>query len=178
MPFPLEGFIQKQPRAAQAVLSSDLEASARLVRDSDPVLFPPARAIYRLIYADPALAARLTIVLEGLGATDLVIESLAHFAYDKSRSERVSGLPTSLEKDGKFLESLLEQQGAEWLAQRLEETFTEFDGRASRGDISSDFLSQYYSTLEASAATLSKDAARKELQEIIDKVAAGFGFGG
>ena len=177
-PFPLEGFIQQEPSAAVSVLNSDLEASARLIRDSDPVLFPPARVIYRLIYADPALAARLTIALEGLGATDLVIESLAHFAYDKSRSERVSGLPISLERDGKFLESLPEQQGAEWLAQRLEETFTEFDGRASRGDISSDFLSQYYSTLKASAATLSKDAARKELQEIIDKVAAGFGFGG
>lgn len=177
-PFPLEGFIQQQPRAAQAALSSDLEASARLIKDSDLVLFPPARVIYRLIYADPELAARLTIALEELGATDLVIESLAHFAYDKSRSEQVSGLPISLEKDGKFLGSLLEQQGAEWLAQRLEETFKEFDKRASRGDISSDFLGQYYFTLKVSGNTLPNDAARKGLQEIIDKVAAGFGIGG
>jgi hypothetical protein len=72
-PFPLEGFIQQEPSAAVSVLNSDLEASARLIRDSDPVLFPPARVIYRLIYADPALAARLTIALEGPGATDLVM---------------------------------------------------------------------------------------------------------
>jgi hypothetical protein len=112
--------------------------------------------------------------LEEQGATDLVIESLAHFAYDKSRSERVSGLPISLEKDGKFLESLLEQQGAGWLAQRLEETFTEFDKRVERGDIASDFLAHYQATLQASVATLSDKETQKGLQQIIESLLPSF----
>ena len=176
-PFPLEGFIQQQPQAAVVILDSDLAAAAHLVRGSDPVLFPPARVIYRLIYADSKFAARLTLALADLGEEALVVESLAYFAYDQHRLERVSGLPISLERDGQFLEALLVQRGEEWLTQRLSTAFADFGGRAARGEVSPDFLAQYRATLEAAVASLPGPDSRGKLQTIIERVAAGLDTG-
>ena len=119
--FPLEGFIEQQPQAAAALLSSDLDAALGLVLESDPVVSPPARIIYRLINTDPALAAQMVLTLHLRGQIALVAESLAYLAYDKARSDRVTGLPISLEQDGAFLRSLLEQLGQAAFKQRLGE---------------------------------------------------------
>ena len=87
-PFPLEGMIISHPSAASAALSSDRSLAVKLVKDSDAVLAPPARIIYRLIASDPALAAELVAALDSIGEGRLVAESLAYFAYDKARSEK------------------------------------------------------------------------------------------
>ncbi|GEM_PF-316395 len=170
-PFPLERFILRQPLAAVALLGSDLDAALRLVRDSDSVLSPPARIIYRLVYADPMLAARLVQALDAMGEAELVVESLAYFAYDLARVERAPGLSISLEQDGKFLRALLGHLGAGGLARRLGETFAEFGGRADSGQAPDDFLSQYRATLEAAVATLPDTAIRGELQKTIEQAA-------
>jgi hypothetical protein len=174
---PLEGFIQTQPQAAVAVLASDLDSAALLVANSDPVVFPPARVIYRLIYADPELAARLTLVLADRGGPALVMEVLAHFAYDKDRLERAPSLPISLERDGRFLEALLRHRSAEWLETRLAAAFGEFGQRSARGEVGPDFLAQYRATLEAAAATLPDRDSRTRLQAVVHRVAAPLGGG-
>ena len=170
-PFPLEGFIRRQPLAAVALLDSGLETAVRLVRESDPVVSPPARIIYRLINADPVLAARLVQVLEDSGYDDLVMESLAYLAYDKSRSERVPGLLISLERDGQFLEALLSQQGSEGLARRLGEAFQVYGRRSAGGQVDAGFLSQYRETLEAAVSFLPDAGTRDELRRIIARAA-------
>ena len=134
-------------------------------------LFPPAEVIYRLIYADPKFAARLTLALEEQGEVGLLVESLAYLAYDKNRLERVPELPISLEGDGRFLEALLQQKGEDWLVRRLSAAFTEFGDRADRNEVSPDFLAQYRATLEAAAATLPNSASRSGLRAVIERVA-------
>ena len=69
--FSLEEFIQRQPEAAVALLADNIEQAADLVSSSDPVVSPPARTIYRTIYADPALASRLIQQFEHRGKKDL-----------------------------------------------------------------------------------------------------------
>jgi len=155
-----------------AVLASDLDSAALLVANSDPVVFPPARVIYRLIYADPELAARLTLALADRGGPALVVEALAQLAYDKDRLERAPSLPISLEQDGRFLEALLPHRSAEWLERRLADAFGEFGHRAARGEVAPDFLAQYRATLEAAAATLPDRDSRTRLQAIVGRVAA------
>ena len=164
---PLEAFIQQQPGAAVALLDSDLETAVGLVLESDPVVSPPARIIYRLINADPELAARLVQALEDLGEDQVVMESLAYFAYDKYRSERVPGLPISLEQDGRFLSSLLREQGPEGLIRRLGEVFQVYGRRSADGQVDAGFLFQYRVTLEAAVALLPDAGTREELERII-----------
>jgi len=176
-PFPLEGFIQKHPRAAAALLDSDLDAALRLVRESDPVLSPPARIIYRLISADPALAARLTQALGNRGEAELVVESLAYLAYDESRSERVPELGISLEQDGKYLRALVGLVGADRLAQSLSESFAVFSQRVAGNQVPSDFMARYLATLRAAAATLPEPVVRGQLRTIIDGVAREYPVG-
>ena len=170
-PFPLEGFIRRQPEAAVSLLDSDLETAVSLVRESDPVVSPPARIIYRLINADPVLAARLVQALGDRGYDVLVMESLAYFAYDKSRSERVPGLPIRLERDGQFLRALLRQQGSEELAWRLGEAFQVYGRRSAGGQVDAGFLAQYRETLEAAVSLLPDTGTREELRRIIDRAA-------
>ena len=176
-PFPLEGFIRRQPQAAVGLLGSDLDAALRLVLDGDPVLSPPARIIYRLIYADPELAARLVQALDESGEAELVVESLAYFAYDRTRGELAPGLSISLEQDGEFLRAILGLLGVDGLARRLSETFAVFGGRAASGQAPADFLSQYRATLEAAAATIPDDAVRGEVQQTIERVDAAHATG-
>ena len=168
-PFPLEGMILSQPEAAIAALSSDLELAVMLVEGSDSVIAPPARIIYRLITADPDLAARLVIDMDGRGQSELLTESLAYFAYDKARAETYPQLHISLTQDGAFLNSLLERQGAAWLSARLAESVDLYHGRASAGEVAPDFLERYRETLEAAADRLDL-AARGRLITVIRAV--------
>ena len=150
-PFALEGFVLHQPAASSAVLSSDTGMAVRLVLGGDPVLSPPARLIYRLIWADPSLAAALVVAFDQLGERELVAESLVYFAYDKVRSEQFPQLPISLSQDGALLRHLLDRQGVEWLEDRLAAAISLYRQRVETGDVSPGFLVQYKETLEAAA---------------------------
>ena len=176
-PFPLEGFISQQPLGAADLLSSDLRAALGLLRAGDPVVSPPPRIIHQLIYTDPVLAARLVLASDELGEAALVAESLAYLAYDKSRSTSFPGLPISLEQDGEFLRTLVDRLGRTTMARRLGEAFTIYSRRVSGGEVANDFLSQFYSTLEAATATIPDSSARSELQDIIGQLAGDHSLG-
>ena len=169
--FPLEGMIQRQPAFAVTALSSGITESVKLVEKSDAVVAPPARIIYRLIAADPELAGTLLITLEGRGQGWIVAESLAYFAYDKSRAETYPQLTTSLSRDGAFLNFLVERQGAEWLQARLSEVVALYRVRAANGEVEPDFLFHYRETLEAAAHTLRLEDSTR-LMKIIRKTFA------
>ena len=156
--FPLEGMILNQPEAAVAMLSADSALSIALVKGSDPLTAPPARIVYRLIAADPDLAATIVIALDQDGQREMAMESLAYLAYDKARSEKYPQLPISLKKDGDFLNSLLERQGVEWLHARFAESVALYGERASAGEVAPDFLEHYRETLEAAANSLDPEA--------------------
>ena len=156
-PFPIERFIYQHPLTVVAILSSDLEVTMKLVKESDPVTLPPARFVYGLIFADPAFAARVVERLDSDGEDQLVLESLAHLAYDKARVEANPDLPISLSKDGLFLQTLLEDKGPSWLEGKLRVAAELYRGRVQASEVSSDFLEAYRSTLEAAAQTMPKD---------------------
>jgi len=170
--FPLEGFIQNQPTAASALLASDLDAAVEILGQSDPVVSPPARIVYRMIQEDPVMAARLVAALDDRGKRELVVESVAYLAYDKARSERVPSLPISLEQDGKYLAALADQLGEAGLEERLREAFDLYRKRASLGQVAEDFPVQYRATLDAAAATVSLASVREGLTRIISEAAA------
>ena len=170
-PFPLEGFIQQEPMAASALLASDLDAALVILEQSDPVVSPPARNVYRMIQEDPDLAARLGAVLDERGKGEWVVESVAYLAYDKARSERVPSLPISLEQDGKYLAALADQLGEVRLKERLGEAFALYRERASLGQVAEDFPVQYRATLEAAATKISVSAVRDRLTRIISEAA-------
>ena len=150
--FPLEGFTQSQPATASLIMSRDIDTAMRIVESSDPVLAPPARIIYKLIYSDPVLAARLVDGFDQRGDDEIVVESLAYLAYDKSRSEKFPALPISLEQDGRFLEQLLSTKGEAWLAEQLRTAVRTYRSRAKNGEVSPEFPEQYRQTLQAAAA--------------------------
>ena len=166
--FPLEGFIQRHPAAATAVLRSGLETALSMVRQSDAVVSPPARIIYRLMHADPALASDLIVAFDERGETGLVAESLAYFAYDEDRSKVVPGLINALEGDGNLLQGLLGKQGPDWLTRRLAEAFL-----LHGDDGPADFRARYRSTLNAAVATLGDASVRADLEAVIEKATAG-----
>ena len=157
-PFPLEGMILRMPGAVGAALGRDLDLAADMVMRGDAVTSPPARVIYRLIAADPALAARLVIVLDGRGESGIVAESLAYFAYDQARAEKYPRLPIYISQDGAFLRALLDRRGAEWLEARLSAAVSLYRERAAAGEVAPDFLRHYRDTLYAAAATAGTDA--------------------
>ncbi len=163
--FPLEGFILQEPIASTAVLSADSEPAIQLVMSSDPILAPPARIIYRLIRADPLLAAKLVAQLDESGEKDAVIESLAYFAYDKVRTKKYPRLPISLRQDGAFLRHLLSLAGPDWLADRLTESVATYRQWVHSKAVSPEFLNQYQQTLETTAS-LAPDS-NEVLHEII-----------
>ena len=168
-PFPLEAWIVGQPEAASFALSADLAAAALLVEGSDPVVSPPPRVVYRLISANPAVAARIVVTLDGMGREDLVAESLAYFAYDKARSEKHPQLPISLEGNGEFLAALVRMNGEEWLESRITIAASLYRKRIEQGEVAPDFLVRYRETLEAAADTLSvreRDGIRRIVQSV------------
>ena len=156
--FPLEGMILNQPEAAVAMLSADFPQSIALVKGSDSLIAPPARIIYRLIAADPDLAATIVIALDQDGQREMAVEVLAYLAYDKARSEKYPQLPISLTQDGAFLNSLLERQGEAWLRIKVGEAVDLYGERASAGEVAPDFLEHYRETLEAAADSLDPEA--------------------
>jgi hypothetical protein len=154
--FPLEGFILAQPDGAAFVFENDIDVSLELVQNSDPLLAPPWRVIYRLIKANPNQAAWLLAEFHQRGETNLVAESLAYLAYDKDRSEKAPQLPISLEGDFRFLSRLLVTEGEEWLEDRLGESVELYQQRVAAGEVSPDFLDRYRGTLEFAAAYRSR----------------------
>lgn len=164
--FPLEGMILHQPLAAAGALGTDVELAADLAAAGDAVTAPPARIVYRLIGADPALAARVVGVWGEQGREGLVAESLAYLAYDQVRGERFPGLGISVDKDGAFLEALLEGQGAEWLEARLAGAVSLYRGRVLAGEAPGDFLGRWRDTLAAAADAVGGDAGGR-LQAVI-----------
>ncbi|PKB59395.1 MAG: hypothetical protein BZY83_02005 [SAR202 cluster bacterium Casp-Chloro-G2] len=166
-PVPLEGMLLAQPAAGALILNSDMDTALTLVRDSDPLLSPPWRVMYRLINADPGLAARLLAEFQRRGEGALVAESLAYFAYDKDRLARSSILPISLEEDGRLLSALFRVEGADWLEARLGESVELYRQRVESGEVSPDFLERYRETLEFAAAFLSGGESRTAVTGII-----------
>ena len=77
------------PEATTVIFRSDLDVTGKIVRDTDPVLFPPAGVIYRLIYANPELDADIVLKLGAAGESRNVTKSLACLAYDLDRSNRL-----------------------------------------------------------------------------------------
>jgi len=148
--FPLEGFILTQPEGADSIFENDIGVS--LVLNSDPVLAPPWRIIYRLIKDNPSQAARLLAEFHQRGETNLVAESLAYLAYDKDRSEKAPLLPISLEGDFRFLTALFTTEGDEWLKDRLSESVELYRQRVADGEVSPEFLDRYRETLKFAAA--------------------------
>ena len=150
--FPLESFILSQPATASLIMSGDIDTALSIVESSDPVIAPPARIIYRLIYSDPVVAARLVDGFDRRGNDEVVVESLAYLAYDKSHSEKFPALPISLEQDGVFLEQLLNARGEGWLSEQLQTAAQTYRSRAENGEVSPEFPAQYRQTLQAAAA--------------------------
>ena len=172
-PFPVEGFIQGEPIDSATLLASDLGAAMQILEQSDPVVSPTPRNIYRMVQENPELAARLVAAFDEGGKRELVLESLAYLAYDKARSSQVPSLPISLVQDGKYLAALADRLGEAVLQERLNESFTVYRNRVSIGQVADDFPVQYRATLDAAAVTISDLSVRESLTRIISEAAAG-----
>jgi hypothetical protein len=153
-PLPMERFMYQHPLEAVAILSTDMEITLGLVEKSDPVVLPPARFIYALIFASPLLAAEVVEHLDIPGGKETVLESLASIAYDKARSEANPDLPIDLHNDGIFLQKLSEAKGRSWLAEQLRATVVMYRGRVQAHEAPTDFLEAYRATLDAAAGTV------------------------
>ena len=162
--FPVQSFILGHPKDAAAVFRANLDTTATLVLRSDPVTFPPARFVYRLVHADPTLAAELLTLLDQQGHRALVLDSLAHLAYD---ARRAAQFPISLEADGQFLAALLELHGSEWLKQALADSVERYQAQVTAGDLPPDFLTAYRQTLNTAAESLSDASSKETLQRLI-----------
>ena len=169
-PFPVERFIYQHPGAAVTILSSDLELTTDLVKGSDPVVLPPARFVYSFIAADPAFAALVVERLDRDAEDRLVLESLAHLAYDKARVEANPESHVDLRKDGLFLQFLLADKGSGWLEERLAGAVELYQTRLEAKEVPADFLEAYQTTLEAAVATLGAADVSGTLQKIVKRV--------
>ena len=168
-PFPMERFMSLYPRVAVDLLANDINVTVEMVVSSDELTFSPARFVYRLIYADPGFAAQVVGRLDTLGEESLVLESLAHFAYDADRLQAVPGLLISLEKDGRFLQKLLEDQGAQWLEAHIGDVVRLYEQRIQREESPGDFLMAYERTLRTAVSELDDAAAARDLEAIITR---------
>ena len=168
--FPMERFIALHPVEAVEMLGSDLGIASEMVVRSDPIIFSPARFVYRLIYAEPEFAARIVARLDARQEDDLVLESLAHFAYDADRVRAFPGLRISLERDGRFLQGLLRDKGAEWMERRLGEAVALYRERVRRDSVPEDFLEAYERTLRAGASRLEDGMAHHVLEGIVARI--------
>jgi len=166
-PFPWERFILRYPTEAARILSADLDYAVRIVKASDPIVLPPQRFVYRLIAADPHLAARILQRLDNLGNREIVLESLAYFAYDAQRKAQLPALNISLESNGRFLAALLETLGQPWLQARLSETFSLYHSRVASNESPPDFLQACRHTLASALSTLPAGSPRDSLEALI-----------
>ncbi|MDA1347327.1 MAG: hypothetical protein O3A47_00415 [Chloroflexi bacterium] len=171
--FPMEGYILRFPEAAVAMLASDPELAAGLVKKSDEVTFPPARFVYRLVHAYPDLAADIVGRLDEQGEDGLVTEALAHFAYDSQRLAQVPGLPIALENDRRFLEALAKEEGSDWLVTNIAGVVRKYRMLAERGDVPSDFVTAYKATLEAAVRSVQGSPKKQELERVVGEVFGG-----
>jgi hypothetical protein len=153
-PLPLERFVYSQPNTAAAIFLSDVNLTADLVEKSDPVVFPPARFVYTLAFADPDLAAKIVGILDKRGKRNIVLESLAYMAYDKPRLDANPSLQISLEKDGLFLKALVDTKGVQWLADTLQEVAQLYRQRIQQNEVDADFLAALVVTLNEAAFRL------------------------
>ena len=169
-PFPLERFIRLHSETAVDILAQDLDTTAQLVKASDPVTSPPARLVYRLIYADPQFAALVVERLDEQGEAQLVVEALAHFAFDFDRLQSFPSLPISQDRDGQFLEWLWLVMGEVWLEDRIGDAVLLYGERADRSEVPADFVPAYERTLKAAASDLEDVEARGTLEGIIGRV--------
>lgn len=167
---PLLDFVRASPEASVRILSSDLPQAAGLVANPHGYARSPQGILYGLIHVDPEFAARLVEQLEELGERGLVVESLAHFAYDAASLREIPGLAISLEKDGLFLEKLLDDMSPEWLEARLRESVDLYRERVLQGESPDDFLDAYRDTAVSAASTLEDPQARRALLEIIGRI--------
>lgn len=151
------------------LLAHDLDITVKLVGDSDAIMFPPARFIYRLIYVEPEFAATVVKRLDRRAKHGLVIEALAHFAYDADRLQALQTLPISLKRDGQFLSKLMEDMGGQWLSDRIGQAVGVYRQRAKDEEVPGDFLAAYEKTLKGAVSTLQDGKLRRELREVIDR---------
>ncbi len=169
---PMERFMALHPVRAVAILGRDLGLTAEMVIGSDPVVFSPARFVYRLIHLDPGFAATLVGHLDARGNDRLVREALVHFAYDSRRLQTYPSLPISLEGDGRFLERLLQDRGESWLEDRMGEAVALYRQRVQDDEVPADFLLAYENTLREAASLLQDTETRRVLEKVIDRVLA------
>ena len=162
----VEPFLVNFPREASALVSTEPVVAAEVFRAANPVRLPPARAIYRLVQADPAVAARLTLQYEQLGDLETVQDALVFFAYDAPRLRRQPGLPISLDNNGRFLAELLRLCGEAWLRGHLAAFQERHQAQLEAGEADGGFLGAYRETVRASLATL-EDEERRRIEGVV-----------
>ena len=166
--FSLHGFIRQQPQAAVKILGGDIETALNIIRDGDPVVSPPARNLHQLVHAGPELTATLLTALDQRGERELVRASLGYIAYDRQRADVAPGLGISLEKDARFLHSLMRENGEDWLADRLGQSVAYYTSPESGPP--ADFAPQFRATLLEAAEYLTDELDRETLQKIAEQV--------
>ena len=169
----VEPFLVNMPEEAVALFSRDVGAAAEVFETANPVRVPAARAVYRLVQAEPELAARITIHYEEQGAVETVDDALLFFAYDLPRLRTQPALPISLENDAAYLEALAALQGDDWLEATLARALRRYRGRIADGEVGRGFLETYRETLEASIATIGDPESRLRLEAIVAAAFAG-----
>jgi hypothetical protein len=156
----VEPFLTEMPKEAANLFDRDLALAAEVFERANPVRLPPARAIYRLIQTDPALAAWVTLVYDGQNKLDVVSDALAFFAYDLPRSKGQQGLGISLEHNAQYLEALTRLRGDAWLEDALSRMARRYQERIAGGELDPGFPRVYRETLDASLVTLPDAALR------------------
>ena len=165
----VEPFLRNFPEEASALVSVDLPVAAQMFRDANPVRLPPARAVYRLIQADPAAAARLTLQYDGTGERETVQDALVFFAYDDARLRAQPGLSDiSLANDGRFLAELVRLRGEGWLRDQLASSRQRFERRLEAGEVEAGFIEAYKETVAAGV-----EALEDEERQAIERAVAG-----
>ncbi len=168
----VEPFLVGFPEAAAALVSAEPAVAAQVFREANPVRLPPARAIYRLVQADPLVAARLTLEYDRLGNSETVQQAIMFFAYDAQRLRSQPELSKiSIENDGSFLAELVEVKGEAWLRDRLTAFRESYEVRLQAGEADPGFLDAFKETVAEGIADL-PDGQREPIERV---VAAGLG---
>ena len=166
---PFTGFIASQPQAASAILSADLDGAAELIADRQGHGETPQRVVHTLIFHDPILAAKLVATLGAMGEEEIVTETLIIFASDARRLEANRSLGLSLENDRRFLQHLIDAQGAAWVQQHMESALRTYDRRIRDGTMDPAFLAAYAETLRQIIDLETEPSRRRTLEETFDR---------
>ena len=165
---PFTGFIVSQPQAASATLSADLAGAAELIASRQGHSETPQRIIHTLILYDPVLAGRIVATLSARGDEEIVAEALIIFASDAGRVEANPSLNLSLENDKRFLQHLIDAQGAPWVRQRMESALRTYDRHIRDGIVDPGFLTAYPETLQRIIYLETQPSRRRTLEETFD----------